>query len=238
MKPTIGVTSNLNDQLLTLSMDNIDALTESGAVPIVVPNYLVEENINQLIEKIDGLLVTGGGDIDPTLFGEEPHQHLGSICPERDSFEMSIITKMLDHNKPVLGICRGCQILAIAAGGDMYQDIYFQMEGEILQHSQKAPRWHASHFVSVKKDTLLYKIVQTDRIKVNSFHHQAVRELPKEFEVSAISNDSVIEAFESKKHSFVLGVQWHPECLTEKHDKPSLLIFQHFVNACKNKKDV
>ncbi|PAE26654.1 MULTISPECIES: gamma-glutamyl-gamma-aminobutyrate hydrolase family protein [Bacillaceae] len=235
MKPIIGVTSSLEAHRLSVSLDNINSLVNAGAVPTVVPNLLDEENIMQLAETLDGLLVTGGGDIDPTLFGEEPHQKLGSICPERDIFEISIIQKMLALDKPILAICRGCQILSIAAGGDMYQDIYSQIGGNILQHSQKAPNWHASHFVNVNKDSLLYKITQTEKFKVNSYHHQAVRKMPENFEVCATSSDGVIEAYESKKHPFVLGVQWHPECLAQKKDGLSYAIFEAFAEACKDK---
>ncbi|MBT2689384.1 gamma-glutamyl-gamma-aminobutyrate hydrolase family protein [Bacillus sp. ISL-47] len=236
MKPVIGVTSDLHDQLLSLSMDNIISLINAEAVPIVLPNLLDEENADQLTETMDGLLVTGGGDIDPILFGEEPHQKLGNICPERDAFEISIIHKMLTLDKPILAICRGCQILNIAAGGDMYQDIYTQLDGTLLQHSQKSPKWHATHYVNVNKDSLLYKIAQKEKFKVNSYHHQAVRKMPVNFEVCAISNDGVIEAFESKKHTFVLGVQWHPECMTQKKDGTSISIFHAFVRACINRK--
>lgn len=236
MKPVIGITSDLQGRYLSLTMDNINSIVGAGAVPIALPNLLDEENIDLLLERIDGLLVTGGDDIDPTLFGEEPHQYLGIVYPERDAFEMNIIKKALDLDKPVLAICRGCQVLCVAAGGDIYQDIYSQYPGTPLQHSQKAPRWHASHYVNAKKDSLLYKITQKEKFKVNSFHHQAVRKIPENFEVCARSSDGIIEAFECKNYSFVLGVQWHPECMTEKKDVPSVSIFHAFINACKNRK--
>jgi putative glutamine amidotransferase len=235
MRPVIGVTSNLQDQLLSLSMSNIDALTESGAVPMVLPNLLDEDSVDVLVKKLDGLLVTGGGDIDPTLFGEEPHQKLGGITPERDTFEINIIKKMLELNKPILAICRGCQIVCIAAGGDMYQDIYTQIEGNVIQHSQRAPKWHGSHYIEIETGSMLHQITKSTKFKVNSFHHQAVRSMPDQFEVCATSSDGVIEAFESKQHSFVLAVQWHPECMIEKGDQPSLAIFQSFVQAARTK---
>ncbi|KAF0825679.1 gamma-glutamyl-gamma-aminobutyrate hydrolase family protein [Cytobacillus firmus] len=233
MKPIIGVTSNLDDHNLSVSMDNIHSLINAGAVPVVVPNMLDDDKIEKLAETLDGLLLTGGGDIDPTLFGEEPHQKLGSICPERDTFEISMIQKMLARDKPILAICRGCQILCIALGGDMYQDIFSQMGVPLLQHGQKAPRWHATHFVNVKRDSLLHRVTGMLSFKVNSYHHQAVRKMPENFEVCAVANDGVMEAFESKKHSFALGVQWHPECMTQKNDDPSKAIFDEFVKACK-----
>ena len=233
MKPIIGISSNLKEHILSVSTDNIHAITEFGGVPIVLPN-VKKDAIESVVGMIDGLLLTGGGDIDPTLFGEEPHQKLGSIVPERDEFEVLLIQKMLELNKPILGICRGAQIISIAAGGDMYQDIYTQISKPLLQHDQQAPRTHASHYVEVTPGSILSNIVGVEKFKVNSFHHQAVREMPKGFKVSGVASDGIIEAFESSEHPFVLGVQWHPECLVLKNDVVSELIFKAFIGACKN----
>src|SRR5690606_13685052 len=138
---------------------------------------------------LDGLYLTGGNDIDPTLFGEEPHPRLGEINRVRDDFEMEIIHQMLLLNKPILAVCRGCQILNITLGGNMYQDIHSQIETPILQHSQKAINSQASHFVNVEKNSILYKLVKQTKIKVNSRHHQANREIANGFIVSGKSND-------------------------------------------------
>ena len=231
LKPIIGVSSSLKMDLMTVPLENIQAVTAFGGVPIVLPN-LVGDEINTIANMLDGLLLTGGGDIDPTLFGEEPHVGLGSITPERDFFEINLIQKMLELNKPILGICRGAQILNIAVGGDMFQDIYSQNDRTLLQHDQQAPRWHASHFVDVTKDSLLNKITQVDRFKVNSYHHQANRLVPVGFQVSAVSSDRIIEAIESIEHDFVLGVQWHPETLLPKKDIVSEKIMGSFIAAC------
>lgn len=233
MKPIIGVSSNLTELVLSVPTDNIHAVTRFGGVPIVLPN-MEKEGIDSIANLIDGLLLTGGGDIDPTLFGEEPHRSLGSIVPERDEFEIELIKKMLEQNKPILGICRGAQIMSIASGGDMYQDIYGQIETPLIQHDQRAPRTHASHYVQLAKGTVLQHLIGKDRIKVNSFHHQAVRNIPEGYQVSGIASDGIIEAFESQNHSFVMGLQWHPECLITKNDPPSVAIFQGFMEACKN----
>jgi putative glutamine amidotransferase len=234
MKPIIGVTSSYTDErTLQTSYDNIKSVTQAGGIPVVLPNLTDPEEINELAGSLDGVLVTGGGDIDPTLFGEEPHPELGLIHPDRDTFETDLLKRCLDSNKPVLAVCRGCQILNIAAGGDMYQDIYSQTDRELLQHTQRAPRSHASHFVEVEQDSLLYKITKLSKFKVNSFHHQALRDMADGFRVTAVSGDRVIEAFESTAHSFVIGVQWHPECMTEKGDLPSVQLFSAFVKASK-----
>lgn len=230
----IGITSNLSkESSLTINQDNILSIIEAHGVPFVLPNISDVAAIDRMAETIDGLLLTGGGDIDPTLFGEEPKPNLGGICPIRDQFEILLITRLLKMNKPILGICRGCQILNIAMGGDMYQDIYSQIPTELLQHQQQAPRWHASHFVAVEQGSLLHEITQSLKFKVNSYHHQAVRKVAMGFEISAKSSDGVIEAIESKEHRFVLGVQWHPENMTKKEEVYSREIFKAFIEACK-----
>lgn len=232
MKPIIGISSTFDGKVYSVSKDYIQAITEFGGVPIIIPN-LQETNIDAIVQLIDGLFLTGGEDIDPTLFGEEPIRGLGKITPERDEFEIAIIRKMLKLNKPILGICRGCQILNIAVGGDMYQDIYNQTENCLLQHIQQAARYHASHFVQVIEGSILSDITQMEKFKVNSFHHQAIRKIPNEFEVSALASDGIIEAFESKSHKFVMGFQWHPENMVVKKDVVSEAIFKSFINACK-----
>lgn len=232
MRAIIGISSNLKEDLLSVPMSNVRAITQFGGVPIVLPN-LVGDGIEEIAGAIDGLLLTGGGDIDPTLFGEEPLPGLGNIVPERDQFELALIQKMLELNKPILGICRGAQIMSIAMGGDMYQDIYSQKDAPLLQHDQQAPNWHGSHFVQVTEGSLLRKIVGVDKIKVNSYHHQALRNMPEGFIVSGVASDGVIESFESTNHAFVMGVQWHPESLIAKGDASSFAIFEAFINACK-----
>ncbi|MBD3107033.1 gamma-glutamyl-gamma-aminobutyrate hydrolase family protein [Bacillus sp. AGMB 02131] len=232
MKPLIGITSNLRNGLLTLSTDNIQSVTLAGGVPIVLPNVPPEEAENEIIASIDGLLVTGGGDIDPLTFGEEPHQNLRSVCPERDRFEMSIIKKMFYLNKPILAICRGCQVLNIALDGDIYQDIYSQIQTELIQHTQIAPRYHTSHYINIKKDGLLYEIAQSERMRVNSYHHQAVRRISPYLSISATANDGIIEAIESSSKKFVLGVQWHPENMFATDDAFAGSLFRRFINAC------
>lgn len=232
MKPLIGVTSNLQDGILSLSTDHIQSITRAGGVPVILPNVPPEEAEDELAAVMDGLLVTGGGDIDPLTFGEEPKQKLGAICPERDRFEMGIIKKMFMLNKPIFAICRGCQVLNIALDGDIYQDIYSQIETELLQHTQIAPRYHTSHYINIKQGGLLYEIAQTEIAKVNSYHHQAVRHVSPYLTISATSNDGIIEAIESNNRRFVLGVQWHPENMVAVNDPLSRSLFEHFVNAC------
>ena len=216
MKPIIGITADTEGaRKYQVNTNYVTAVIRAGGFPLILPNG-IEQDLKQAAEMLDGLLLTGGGDIDPTLFNEEPHALLGEVTPSRDSLEIELAKEMLQVNKPILGICRGLQILNVALGGAIIQDIQSQNTNPILQHSQKAPRSHQSHFVQVEKDTILGSIAETPKIKVNSFHHQAVKNVPKPLIISGIASDGIIEAVESTAHHFVLGVQWHPEALAEK----------------------
>lgn len=208
-----------------------DAILEAGGIPVVLPYILDKSDIAELCRPLDGLLLTGGGDIDPTLFGEEPHPGLGEIIPERDEMEIKLVQWFIENKKPILGICRGCQILNIALGGDMIQDFKGQ-KPDVIQHSQRAPRYHASHTIELKEGSLLHSIFGELQVKVNSYHHQAVRQPAPSLIASAHAKDGVVEAIESKQGDFVVGVQWHPECMTSTYPEQKRL-FQAFIDACK-----
>jgi len=236
MKPIIGITASmeLSDTAYTTSEDYVQAVIQSGGIPFILPYLTNEEDVEVMVEKIDGLYATGGYDIDPTLFNEEPHPQLGAIIPARDKFEIMLIKQILKVGKPILGVCRGCQILNIVAGGDMYQDIYEQIDRPLIQHQQRAPAGHGSHYVQVEKKSLLYKLTEKEQLKVNSRHHQANRHVPETLLVSGRSSDNIIEAIESKEHDFVLGLQWHPEnMLIEQNDESAIKIITGFIDACK-----
>ncbi|GIP33434.1 gamma-glutamyl-gamma-aminobutyrate hydrolase family protein [Paenibacillus sp. J2TS4] len=233
MKPIIGITSSIREERLAVTgQDYIQAIAWAGGVPVVLPNLSDEASADKIAATIDGLLSSGGKDIDPTLFGEEPHPRLGEVSPERDRFESMMIARMLQLDKPILGICRGCQILNVVQGGDMYQDIHAQHEQTLLQHQQVAPRYHGSHYIDVCEGSLLHQITGSLRYKVNSYHHQAVRKMADGFEICARASDGIVEAFASVKHRFVIGVQWHPENLLRKEDIYSQKLFEAFVQAC------
>ena len=234
MKPLIGITSSIEkDESAHKVYDhNVRAIVQAGGVPVLLPNLSDEASIDKLVSQIDGLLGSGGYDIDPHYYHEEPHQKLGTVTPRRDEFEYALFKKALEHNKPILGICRGMQMLNVAAGGSLYQDIYAQNHGELLKHSQDAPTYYGTHFINISENSLLQDIVKKNQIKVNSRHHQAVKDPADIFIVSGKASDGIIEAIESKEHSFVLGVQWHPENMLDVNDEPSELIFKAFIKAC------
>ncbi|GAF22448.1 LOW QUALITY PROTEIN: glutamine amidotransferase [Bacillus sp. JCM 19047] len=225
----IGITSSIVEEgRLSTAIDNISSINGKTVLPVVLPN-IEPDKAWHYIKTVDGVLLTGGGDINPMLFNEDPHPDLGDLTPERDHFEYELAKAALAEGKPILGICRGMQILTIAAGGDMYQDLHTQYEGELVQHRQRAPRNIRSHQIQLKASSKLESIVNCTTMYVNSFHHQAVRNVSFPFQAVAWTNDGVIEAIEHQSHPFQIGVQWHPENLTDEQSKK---LFQAFIHAC------
>ncbi|KAA0966932.1 gamma-glutamyl-gamma-aminobutyrate hydrolase family protein [Sporosarcina sp. ANT_H38] len=234
MKPVIGITTDVGeDGKSILKNTYVQAVIRAGGLPMIVP-VGVEEDVAQLVAMLDGILLSGGSDINPMLFNEEPHAHLGEVSPSRDSIELELTRRMLETGKPILGICRGLQVLNVAVGGTVYQDLHKQNDGPILQHMQKAPNTHLSHYVQVEKGSLLESIAGSERIQVNSFHHQSLKDVPPFFKVTGVASDGIIEAIESTDKQFVFGVQWHPEALSVTGDAISLRIFERFISACAN----
>ncbi len=236
MKPIIGVTPSIevDEKSYRVSKSNLSAIEKAGGIPVVLSFLSHPDDMEQLTEQLDGLYLTGGGDIDPIYFNEEPHLKLGAFNPGRDAFEMAITKKMLEKNNPVLGVCKGAQILNLAAAGDMYQDIYSQINEPLLKHSQEAPNYSMTHHVELLEGSLIHQFIGKRKIRVNSFHHQANRKPGKGFVISGRASDGVVEVIESKEHQFALGIQWHPEMLAAKGDAISETIFQHFISACRD----
>jgi putative glutamine amidotransferase len=214
------------------------AIEQAGGIPLIL-SYLEEEKaIKKIAQKLDGLYLTGGNDIDPIYFGEEPHPNLGFFHPGRDAFEIKMAQLFLQLNKPILGVCKGSQMLNLAAGGSMYQDTPSQMEGELIQHTQIARHNVPTHEVEIVEGSLLHRIVGEKKIRVNSFHHQSNRDPGEDLMFSGVAQDGVVEAVESKVHPFALGLQWHPETMAVKsHDETSQRIFTEFIEACKRDKE-
>ncbi|ALS77630.1 gamma-glutamyl-gamma-aminobutyrate hydrolase family protein [Planococcus kocurii] len=239
MKPIIGLTASLElgrDEY-GIEIADTEAILAAGGLPFMLCHLTEKADIDEIAEHIDGLFLAGGYDIDPTVFGEEPHPNLGVIIPSRDAFELALAKKVMALNKPILGVCRGAQVINIAVGGDMYQDISTQVTADLVQHQQRAPRFHGSHFVEVGESTLLHRLTGMRRLKVNSRHHQANRLVPKPLIISGVSSDGIVEAIESTQHLFVLGVQWHPENMARVADSASLGIFNGFIEACREEGD-
>lgn len=210
-RPRIGVSCGFDDDKgkYLLPRGYCDGVLAAGGLPAILP-YTAAGLAAETLDGLDGLLLTGGPDLDPAHFGEPPHPRLGRVVPDRDAHELALCREALARGMPVLGICRGIQVLAVAAGGTLWQDVPSQVAGAI-QHYQDAPRWHGSHRVEVQPNSLLAALIGTAPPPVNSFHHQAVRDVPPGFAVTARAPDGVVEAVEHPGLPFCLGVQWHPE---------------------------
>ncbi len=233
MRPHIGITSGIDDaNLVNIHKNYCLAVSEAGGIPVVLPSlYGGKETVagwvKEITGRLDGLLLGGGGDIDPVYFEEEPLVETGQINAERDLFELSLARLALDLNLPVLAICRGMQVLNIVAGGDIWQDIHLGFKNPI-KHFQQAPRWYSTHTITVAGGSLLHDCLGRRLLRVNSFHHQAVRRIAPGFKVCARTVDGVVEGIESTLHDFVLGVQFHPEHLWEKEGL-FLNLFRGFI---------
>ena len=215
--PIVGVTSSFNlvGHSFCLEESYIEAIMESSGIPLIIPPQKSEEDIKKIFRQIDALLLPGGPDVDPIHFGEEPQYKL-EIDPERDNLELILAKMAFSEDKPILGICRGIQVMNIAAGADIYQDLIAQRPGTLV-HKQNAPKWHSTHEVEIQPETMLLKILGESHLRVNSYHHQAVRKLAPGFRASALAKDGVIEAIENPSLNFALGVQWHPELMWKRY---------------------
>ena len=220
-QPVIGITGNYDDLTCKLGQGYYKSVVAAGGVPVIIPPVADTDTIVNTLERIDGLILSGGGDFNPLWTGEEPSTKLGGINKERDLPELLITRLAYNRQIPMLGICRGIQTLAIALGGEVAQDI---SDAATVKHSQNADRSEATHSVTIEPDSILAQLYNHERIAVNSFHHQAVKAAGEKFRVVAKATDGIIEAIESSEFKSILGVQWHPECL-----ETGLPLFQWLV---------
>ena len=207
----IGITGNYENGDLTLRDRYYMQVVEAGGIPLVIPPIGDENVIINTLEHIDGLLLTGGADINPLWGNDEPLPLLHSVNAMRDLPELLITRLAYNRQIPILGICRGMQTLAFSLDGKVTQDI--NSIPDVLKHSQDAARNEPTHSIHIAEDSILYKVYGTDRIFVNSFHHQAVKDVGAHFRITATAPDGIIEGMESCEYKPIMGVQWHPEWL-------------------------
>ncbi len=221
--PLIGITANallegLKESGRRGDVENavpqayVDAVEDAGGTPVLIPLVRNPSTAHRILESLDGLLLSGGGDIDPALYGEEPDPNLKVVDVEKDKLEKELIARALAKNYPLLGICRGMQILNVVAGGTLIQDIPSTARSSI-QHLQRATAPVPIHRITLKKGSHLQKIAGQASLRVNSYHHQAVKKIAPGFEITATAPDGIVEGIESRRHRFVLGVQFHPEMM-------------------------
>ena len=211
-QPVIGITGNFEDVTCKLSQGYYQSVVAAGGVPMIIPPVEDANTLVNTLDRIDALILSGGGDINPLFGGDEPSPRLRGINQKRDLPELMITRLAYNRQIPILGICRGIQTLAVALGGKVAQDISIQAS---IKHSQDADRAEQTHSVKIFEDSLLYGLYGKEKIYVNSFHHQAVKETGDKFRVVAKSSDGIIEAMESSEFKSIIGVQWHPECFEE-----------------------
>ena len=229
MKPLVGVMPLWDDEKDSLWMlpGYLEGLQEAGATPVILSLTEDREEIEHLVDICDGILLTGGHDVDPSVYGEEALNGTVLCCKARDNMERLVLEDAMQKDKPILGICRGIQLINALLGGTLYQDLPTQHPSDI-DHHQTPPYDVPVHDVFIKKDSPLYDCLGSDRISVNSYHHQAVKDVAPCLEVMAESEDGIVEALYKPFYRFLWAVQWHPE-LSYKKDDNSRKIFKAFV---------
>lgn len=207
----------------TVNNDEVAGVIKHGGIPILIPTRN-PELMAQYVDVIDGLLLPGGPDVAPKFYGEEPVPNLGDTDAFLDASEIELVKLAVAKRKPIFGICRGVQVLNVALGGTLYQDLYSQRNRPTLQHYQKAPMPQGTHTISVTPDSYLAKIIgHDDTTLVNSHHHEAVKAVSSQLNISALAKDGVIEGVESKDDDLIIGVQWHPEAMFRTDEKQDAL---------------
>lgn len=229
-QPVIGITGNFGEKGCELAEGYFESVLKAGGTPLVIPPFEDRDALVNVLDHIDGLLLSGGGDLNPLFMGEEPVPQLHAVNYKRDLAELLLIRLAFDRQIPILGICRGIQMLAAALGGSVYQDIHSQCPTSLLGHDQQLDRRYASHTVQATPDSTILKSLMGERpFPVNSFHHQAVKTPGPHLKVCATSPDGLVEAVESSEYKSVLGVQWHPECFILRQDRSMMPLFEWLV---------
>lgn len=226
---TIGIGANWDNKAKRISMPNdyINAVIRAGGLPLLFPLTDFPSVWKAMIDKVDGVIFPGGEDIAPEHFSESVHPHCGDIIPERDAQELFTYKYLLTTGKPFLAICRGVQLMNVAHGGSLYQDVPAQLPDTPINHSQNNTPTNA-HYVDVMKNTLLHQLLGADRVSVNSRHHQVVKTVGKGLRANAVSEDGLIEGLELENNYPGIGTQWHPENLS-KHDPAMQNLFNWLV---------
>ena len=231
MIPKIGLIVNVeDDQRINVHGAYGRSVELSGGVPLALPYIESEEIIDAFIDLCDGFLFTGGADVAPSYYGEEKKDTCGETEPNRDKLEMAVLSRALESGKPIMGICRGLQIINVAMGGKLYQDIPTEFETEI-HHQQTEGDNDPSHTIIIENGSPLESIIGKREMTGNSFHHQGIKSLAEGLKVSAVAADGMIEAVYAPDKRYLRAYQWHAERLYRFEDNKAL--FDDFINACK-----
>ncbi len=231
-RPLIGLTPSLDieERRVWVRPAYMESVLAAGGLPVILPLTEEEDALREMLKRCDGILLTGGPDVEPARFGQTDFTGTVVTCPPRDTTELWLAREALAADKPLLAICRGIQVLNVALGGDLWLDLPSQRPSAIA-HRQAAPGNEATHSVRILPDTPLREICGRDSLRVNSLHHQAIQTLAPGLKLMAQAEDGLTEAAWLPGKRFVLGVQWHPELLSA-HDEASRAIFRRFAEAC------
>lgn len=238
MPPVIGITASIDHrsaafgETYSLARKYAEGVVHAGGVPVIVPHNLDEHSLRVVLDRLDGVLLSGGGDIDPGLFGEKTHPATCEIEPDRDRVELTLARWLVERDTPFLAICRGIQVLNVALGGSLVQDIPSQVP-DALQHSfdrKTTPRDFLAHPVKIDPNSQLARVMQLEAAQTNSWHHQSIRQTAASLHVTAVAPDGVVEAAEVPGRRYAIGVQWHPEWLFEERAEHRRL-FEELVRA-------
>ena len=213
-----------------MNKDYVDAVIKAGGVPLIIPFNTDKEVIISQAQVIDGLIISGGHDVSPYNYGQEPSPLLGETFPERDAYEMLLLEEAKKRNLPILGICRGFQIINVAGGGTLYQDLSL-IPGNVLKHNQVSKPTLKTHKIQIEENSIISEIFGKETM-VNSFHHQALDKVADDFKVVARASDGIVEAIQHKTYKFLVGVQWHPEMLAVECDEAREL-FKRLIEEAK-----
>ncbi|EKN14953.1 hypothetical protein HMPREF1076_02858 [Parabacteroides goldsteinii CL02T12C30] len=232
--PRIGISSNRKDGLSCIADTYVQSVLKAGGAPVLIPVITDMEALTAIVSGLDGLLMSGGGDINPLYVGEEPVPQLQDVDTFRDEFDLILLRLATNRQLPVMGICRGHQLINVAFGGSVYQDIHSQHEATLFKHSQTMPREQVSHSVRITDtSSRLFDILKKEpEILVNSFHHQAVKDVAPEFKETAVAPDGINEAMEHPEKE-IFSVQWHPEAMAANDDELMLELFRHHVETAR-----
>ena len=234
MKPLIGITTNQSQNVyvqrtIMLMQSYVNAVLQAGGVPVLIPSLIADDGWNVVYSRLDGILFSGGGDISLEHFSGEPHPRIEDVDLSRDSIELKLVHAAASDGKPFLGICRGCQVMNVALGGTLYTHIPDQLS-KALDHSYPGNmRTVLVHEVKIEEGTRVAEIYGEPIIKVNSLHHQGLKDIAPSLRVAGHAPDGLVEAIELPDHPFGLAVQWHPEWLTDQESTRNL--FRKFVEA-------
>ncbi|GAA4716372.1 gamma-glutamyl-gamma-aminobutyrate hydrolase family protein [Brevibacillus fulvus] len=252
MRPLIGICANYSyderigtegamgargQEWQVLADDYIKAVERAGGTPVILPITERPETLERILDLLDGVILSGGTDLDPRFYGEAPHFGLGMVDARRDAHEIVLAKKVLYGTElPILAICRGCQLLAVVSGGSLYQDLRTERPNSFNHSLPNGQKDHLSHSVTVSAQSKLHHLFADGEVMVNSFHHQAIKQAGDGFQITMQAPDGVIEGIEQSGERFVVGVQWHPEMIIDQGEVYQQL-FRLFVEQASLRKN-